>query len=107
VKSLGLKTLSANGTAWNAGLFATVPIFNGWRTRGQVAQARSNLASATIDELRLRDAVALEVRLAVDALKQATEILAALDGTVRQAERLLVLAEKGFELGGWKCRTPS
>jgi outer membrane protein TolC len=30
-RNLGLKTLSATGTTWNAGLFATVPLFDGWR----------------------------------------------------------------------------
>ena len=30
--------------AWNAGIFASVPLFDGWRTKGQVAQAKSDLA---------------------------------------------------------------
>ena len=32
-------------------------------------------------------------------MQEAAEILTALSGTVKQAERLLFLAEKGFELG--------
>jgi HAE1 family hydrophobic/amphiphilic exporter-1 len=98
-RSLGLKTLSSSGTTWNAGLFATIPLFDGNRTKGQVAQARSNLATITIEEVKLREAIALEVRTAVNAVGEATEIMTALGGTVKQAERLLFLAEKGFELG--------
>jgi HAE1 family hydrophobic/amphiphilic exporter-1 len=98
-RSLGLKTLSSSGTAWNATIFATVPLFDGWRTKGQVAQARSNLASVSLDELKLRDAISVEVRNAIDYLREATEILAAISGPVTQAERLLFLAEKGYELG--------
>ncbi|MCX6543155.1 MAG: efflux RND transporter permease subunit [Acidobacteria bacterium] len=98
-KTWGLKTLSSSGTAWNAGLFATIPLFDGRRTKGRVAQARSDLATATIEELKVRDALAVEVRTAVNAVGEATELLTALGGTVKQAERLLFLAEKGFELG--------
>ena len=98
-KSLGLKTLSSSGTTWNAGLFATIPLFDGDRTKGQVAQARSDLASIGIDELKLREGIALEVRTAVNAVGEAAQIVDALSGTVKQAERLLFLAEKGFELG--------
>ena len=99
MKSLGLKTLSSSGTMWNAGIFATVPLFDGRRTRGAVAQAKSDLASISIDEIKLREAIALDVRASVNALAEAAEIVTALSGTVKQAERLLFLAEKGFELG--------
>jgi outer membrane protein TolC len=98
-KSLALKTLSSSGTNWNAGLFATVPIFDGFRTKGRIAEAQADLARLTLDELKLREGIALEVRIAVDAVREASEILTALAGTVKQAERLLFLAEKGFELG--------
>ena len=99
MKSTGLKTLSSNGTLWNAGLFATVPLFDGNRTRGRVAEARSDLAGLTIDGIKRREAIALEVRTAVNAVIEAAQIAQALGGTVAQAERLLFLAEKGFELG--------
>jgi HAE1 family hydrophobic/amphiphilic exporter-1 len=39
------------------------------------------------------------VRNALDAVHESSELLAALAGTVKQAERLLFLSEKGFELG--------
>jgi len=35
----------------------------------------------------------------MDALQEAAEILSALSGTEKQAERLLFLSEKGFEFG--------
>ncbi len=99
LKSLGLKSASSSGTTWNAGLFASVPLFDGQRTKGQVAQARSELASLTIDELKLREGIGLEVRVAITQVNEAAEIVTALTATVTQAERLLFLAEKGFELG--------
>ncbi|MEI6668929.1 MAG: efflux RND transporter permease subunit [Acidobacteriota bacterium] len=98
-KSYGLKTLSSSGTLWNAGLFATIPLFDGQKTKGRVAQAKSELASITVDELKLREAITLQVRTAVDDVVEATEILVAVGGTAMQAERLVFLAEKGYEFG--------
>lgn len=98
-RRLGLKTISARGTTWNAGLVATIPLFDGWRTKGAVAQAQSDLLRLNFDELKLRDSIRLEVRNALNAVREASEIVAALSGTVAQAEKLLFLAEKGFELG--------
>jgi HAE1 family hydrophobic/amphiphilic exporter-1 len=98
-RHLGLQTISSTGTSWNAGIYATVPLFDGWRTKGLVAQARSTLATIDLDELKLREGITLEVRTAVDAAREAVELLNALTGPVKQAEQLLFLAEKGFELG--------
>jgi HAE1 family hydrophobic/amphiphilic exporter-1 len=98
-RSLGLQTLSSSGTTWNAALVATVPLFDGWRTKGRVAQARSEFASISLEELKLREGISVEVRTAIDAVNEASELLSALGGTVKQAERLLFLSEKGFELG--------
>jgi HAE1 family hydrophobic/amphiphilic exporter-1 len=98
-RHLGLPSISSTGTAWDFGVYATVPLFNGWRTKGQVAQARSNLASADIDEQKLREGITFEVRTAVDGALEAVALLEALTGPVKQAEQLLFLAEKGYELG--------
>lgn len=93
------KDFQASGPAWSAGLFVTYPIFDGLRTRGQVALAKSNLASLRIDEAKLFDSIRLEVRDAVNAVREAEQIIKALSGTVARAERLLALAEKGYEYG--------
>ena len=39
------------------------------------------------------------MRVALDAVAESAKILEALGGTVAQAEKLLSMAEKGFELG--------
>jgi HAE1 family hydrophobic/amphiphilic exporter-1 len=98
-RNLGLPSMSASGTTWNAAVVATVPLFDGMRARGRVAQAETDLARTTLDESKAREAVTLEVRVAINALQEAAEIVTALRGTVQQAERLVFLAEKGYELG--------
>ncbi len=89
----------ADGTAWTAGLFLTYPIFDGLRTRGKVAQAKSEVTTLKIEEAKLLDSISLQVRDAVNAVREAGEIVRALSGTVAQAERLLSMAEKGYEYG--------
>lgn len=89
----------ADGSAWSAGLFASWALFDGFRARGEVARARSDVETLRIEEARLLDGIALEAREAVNALREAGEIATALAGTVGQAERLLELAQKGFEYG--------
>lgn len=88
-----------DGAAWNVGIYMTFPFFDGLRTSGKVAQARSDLRTKRIEETRLLDAIALEVRQAEFSHREAAEILKALSGTVKQAERLVQMAEKGYEFG--------
>jgi HAE1 family hydrophobic/amphiphilic exporter-1 len=80
-------------------VFASWPLFDGFRSRGRVAQAGSDVRTLRIEEAQLLDAVALEVRDAANAVREAGEIVNALAGTVGQAERLLAMAEKGYEFG--------
>lgn len=92
-------TQSADGLAWSVGVLLSFPFFDGLKTSGKVMQARSDLATKQIEEAKLLDAIALDVRDTGNAVKEAAEIAQALGGTVRQAERLVQMAEKGFELG--------
>jgi HAE1 family hydrophobic/amphiphilic exporter-1 len=89
----------ADGKTWAVGLFATWPLFDGMRTRGRVAQARSDRNTLRIEEAQLLDAIALQVRDAVNTVRDAGEVVRAIADTVGQAERLLSLAEKGYEYG--------
>jgi len=91
--------MDATGAAWNVGLYLSFPFFDGFRTSGRVAQARSDLRTKQIEETKLLDSIALEVRQAEFLCREAAEILKALSGTVKQAERLVQMAEKGYEFG--------
>jgi len=88
-----------DGQVWSAGVFLTFPFFDGMRSRGKTAQAKSDLSSLKIDEAKLKDSIALQVRDAVNACREAEEIVKAISGTVRQAEKLLYMAERGYEYG--------
>jgi HAE1 family hydrophobic/amphiphilic exporter-1 len=88
-----------DGQVWSAGVFLSFPFFDGLKTQGKTAQAKSDLRSLKIEEAKLKDSISLQVRDAVNACREAEEIMKALADTVRQAERLLQMAEKGYEFG--------
>jgi len=90
---------TGDGETWSAALALQWPLFDGGRTRGAVARAESQTRSVDLDVARFLDALVLETRTGVDAVREAAAIVEALDGTVAEAERLLAMAEKGFELG--------
>lgn len=92
-------TPDGEGFVWSAGLALSWPLFDGRRTTGLVMAAESESASWGIGERELLDAIALEVRRAVDDVREAAEISGALAGTVGLAEHLLAMSEKGYELG--------
>ena len=92
-------TRQSDGPAWNAGIYLTFPFFDGMRSRGKTQQARSDLRTSQLQEQKLRDSITLELRTARYNLAESAETINALSGTVKQAERLLQMAEKGFEYG--------
>jgi outer membrane protein TolC len=98
-RDIDSKDMDMNGKAWSAGMFLSFPVFDGLRTRGRVAQAKSDLSSIKIDEEKLTDSIALQAREALNDVQESMQIVDALSGTVTQAEKLLSLSEKGYELG--------
>ena len=90
---------SADGASWNLGVYLSFPFFDGLRSSGRAAQARSDLRTRQIEERKLLDSITLEVRDAGNALREAAEIYQAVSSTVRQAEKLLQMAERGYEYG--------
>ncbi len=98
-KDIDSRDMDINGRAWSAGMFLSFPFFDGMRTRGRVAQAESDFRSIKIDEEKIDDSIALQAREALNAVQESKEIVDALSGTVNQAEKLLFLSEKGYELG--------
>ena len=100
----GLKGMEA-GESWEsgdyalAGAFFTFPFFDGLNTRGKVAQARSDERTLRIQLEKLKDGLRLDVTNSIAKVREAAQIVASLEGTVSQAERLFSMAEKGFDYG--------
>ncbi|GAB4273631.1 MAG: hypothetical protein Kow0092_28960 [Deferrisomatales bacterium] len=91
--------LNANRERWVAAVVMSLPLFDGWRTRGRVAQASSQVRDAEIAVRQLAEAVALEAKAALDGLREAEEIIRATRLTTGQAEKALELAEASYQYG--------
>lgn len=89
----------AEGPTSSIGIQFSFPFFDGMRTRGRVAQAKSEYRRLQIEEARQADAVALEARDALNAVCEAEEIVRSTSGTATLAERLLSMSEQGYILG--------
>lgn len=85
--------------SWNTGLVLQFPLFDGWKTSGQVNQARAELLQAQYQKDQLEDGVRMEVKEAVLNLKKAKEKIEAQSKTVQQAEKGLHIAEVRYANG--------
>jgi outer membrane protein len=84
---------------WDIGLNLTFPLFSGFQTKSQVAEARANLEASQANEEVLRQAIFLEVRQDYLNLSEAEERVRTSDIVVRQAEENLALANGRFQAG--------
>jgi len=90
---------STNLEGWQAGVEASLNIWEGGRIRGEVAQAQSQLDQAVLQEQAVRLAIELDVRSAWNQAMEAEEILDASKLVISQAEEALRLAENRYNAG--------
>ena len=81
-----------------AGLSVHLPVYDGQRTRFQVAEAQANTAAARSREQVLERSVAADVQRAVAAVRASQEKIATADLQVRQARAAVTLARTRYEL---------
>jgi outer membrane protein len=84
---------------WSAGITLKVPVFDGRRTAGRVAQARATVSHLEHDQLALENQIRLEAQDAQDALRVARSVYEAAVLTVRQAEKVLTMTEANYRFG--------
>jgi outer membrane protein len=86
-------------SGWKVGVRSSWALFDGRRTKGQVIQARSRLRQAELDAENLRLGIEVEVRRAVSALQEASELAEAASRVTEQATEALRLAEVRYSAG--------
>jgi outer membrane protein len=84
---------------WAVSLQASIPIFNGFRTRGQIDQARAELRMAELQRAQVRQGLEIELEAALGEFDAARAQIEARRATVGQARRALELAELRFRSG--------
>jgi HAE1 family hydrophobic/amphiphilic exporter-1 len=84
---------------WNAGVTLTVPVFDGFRTAGKVAQARAERGKVAQDRTALENRIRLQARDAVNALDVAKSVLEGAELNVSQARRALEMTQANYAQG--------
>ena len=84
---------------WSAGINVRVPLFDGWRTKGRVAQATAQRNTVTQQIAALENQVRLDVQSALDALTLANSTINAAEANVAQARRAAEMTEANYKLG--------
>jgi len=88
-----------NYKKWSLAVTLKIPVFDGWRTAGRVAQARADRARVGQDRVALQTAIDLEAKQAVDRLRVAASVYRAAELTVAQARKALDMTEANYRLG--------
>jgi outer membrane protein TolC len=86
-------------TRWNAAVTLTVPVFDGFRSAGRVAQARAEVTRAEQDLVAAENAVRLQAKQAVDRLRTAERVLDAAELNVSQAARAVEMTQANYRYG--------
>lgn len=89
----------ANGDGWSAGLALSIPIFSGFMTKHQVAEAKANLSVLSAQEEALRQNVLLEVQQNYLNLAEAEERIATAQLTEQQALENYEIASGRYAAG--------
>lgn len=89
----------SNFAKWNAGVVLTVPVFDGFRTAGKVAQARAERNKVTQDRIALENRIRLQARDAVTVLDVAKSVLEGAELNVTQARRALDMTQANYAQG--------
>ena len=84
---------------WTVGATLTVPIFSGFLTKYQVAQAKANLDVLRANEESVRQTVTLDVQQAYLNLKQAEESIPTAELGVQQAQENMDIANGRYAAG--------
>jgi len=84
---------------WSASIQLKVPLFDGFRTAGRVAQATANRNTVSEQIAALQSQVRLEVQSALDALALADRTIHAAELNVTQARRASEMTDANYKLG--------
>ncbi len=90
-------TTSAN--SWDVGVALTFPLFNGFLTRHQVAEAKSSLYVQKANEEALRQQILLDIRQAYLNLEAAEASISTAELAAKQAKENLDLANGRYSAG--------
>ncbi len=91
--------LKSDYKKWSLSVTLKVPVFDGFRTAGRVAQARADRLRIGQDRRALETSIDLEAEQALDRLRVARSVVQAAELNVSQAGKALEMTEANYRLG--------
>ena len=85
--------------SWNAGIFLTIPLFDGFSTSGKYKQGEAAVNSSELAKAQIENMIELEVKQAVLNMNEANERILSQSGSVKQAEEYYRIAETSYTSG--------
>jgi len=89
----------SNYKKWSLAVTLKIPVFDGWRTAGKVAQARADRARVGQDRVAIETQIDLEAKQAVDRLRVAASVFHAAELNVAQARKAQEMTDANYRLG--------
>lgn len=86
-------------TRWNVGVNLTLPVFDGFRRSGLVAQAVANQRAVRLEREKVQQQVRLGLQQALDEVRAAQETINAARANISQAERVLAMTQENYRYG--------
>lgn len=86
-------------TRWNVGVNLTLPVFDGFRRSGLVAQAVANQRAVRLEREKVQQQVRLGLQQALDEVRTAQETINAARANISQAERVLAMTQENYRYG--------
>jgi outer membrane protein len=84
---------------WTAGFNMVLPLFTGYVTTYQVAEARANLVTATAKERSLKQTIVQDLEQGFIAMREAAQRIKSGETTIKQAKENLELATERYLAG--------
>lgn len=84
---------------WNAGFSVSVPIFDGFSSRGKVEAAKSRYEESFLDKENTADQIAVDIKKACLDLRQSSSIIDYTKDNIAEAREALKISEISYDNG--------
>lgn len=91
--------LDPDYSKWSAAINVKIPIFDGWRVKGQVQQAEAELGKARQDKIALQNQIRLQAMDALVKLNVSARLISAAQLNVTQAKKALGMTQANYKYG--------
>jgi outer membrane protein TolC len=95
----GAFNIGGEEDTWNAQVVCSMPVFDGFKTRSNVAEARENVEQVQLQVEQLKKEINLEVRTSINNLNEGEKVIHTQGMNVQRSEEALKAARERYAVG--------